>query len=356
MGPFTSRPAPSFTDRIRRDKAQLRRLRRACRQLQQQAAQVRAQMRARRSDLRNAITASWNLRDALAHRPALPADEEPGRPGHPPAPRAATTRARAGDLAYFWAWAAEELALARTYPVPAGAISRFISDHLRGLPSATEAALLARYRQKRPGGKARPGPHSPATIERRLVSLSLAHRRAAVPDPCSRPVVRRLLARAGRMLRREASPGKRPAAGEVLDALLATCDESLAGRRDHALLLFAAAAGGLQRSEVATVHLEDLRVEPGGYRAHLRRAGTHSSRRLEQFEVNGPAAAAVSNWIEAAGLGKGPLFRSLDRWSHVGGGLSGRAVAEIVKRRAALAGYDPVDFGGRSLRRRKRSP
>jgi len=169
--------------------------------------------------------------------------------------------------------------------------------------------------------------------------------------------VRRLLARAGRALRREASPGKRPAAGEVLDALLATCDESLAGRRDRALLLFgAAAAGGLHRSEVATVRLEDLHIEPGGYRALLRRVGIPSSRRLQEVEVHGPAAAALRGWIEAAGLGKGPLFRSLDRWSHVGGALSGRGVAEIVKRRAALAGYDPADFGGRSLRRRERSP
>jgi hypothetical protein len=355
MGPLISQPAQSFTDRIRWHKAQLRRLRRASRQLLKQAEQVRAQMRARRSDLRQVITASWHLRDTLAHRPALPADEEPPRLGHPLAPRAATTRARAGDLAYFWAWAAEELALARTYPVPYAVISRFISDHLRGLPPATEAALLARCRQKLPGGKARPGPHSPATIERRLVSLSLAHRRAGVPDPYSRPVVRRLLARACRTLHREASPGKRPAAGEVLDALLATCDESLAGRRDRALLLFGAAAGGLHRSEVATVRLEDLRVEPGGFRALLRRVGIPSSRRFQHVEIHGPAAAAVRGWIEAAGLGRGPLFRSLDRWSHVGDALSGRGVAEIVKRRAALAGYDPTDFGGRSLRRHERS-
>jgi hypothetical protein len=143
----------------------------------------------------------------------------------------ATSRAHAGDVAYFWAWAGAELGLAESYPVPLAALVQFVADHLEGLPPATEAALLERAAQGLPGGKAKPGPHALATIARRMASLSKAHQLAGVPNPCQRPELRELLARAGRRQARSASPPrrKRAATREVLEALLATCDDTLAG-------------------------------------------------------------------------------------------------------------------------------
>jgi site-specific recombinase XerD len=52
----------------------------------------------------------------------------------------------------------------------------------------------------------------------------------------------------------------------------------------------------------------------------------------------------------AGSLAEGPLFRPLSWHGRTGAGLSDRSVAEIVKARAAMAGYDPREFGGHSLR------
>jgi integrase len=68
---------------------------------------------------------------------------------------------------------------------------------------------------------------------------------------------------------------------------------------------------------------------------------------------------AVVAWLEAAGLDRrpdesapatGPLFRRVDKAGKVGGRLSGKAVALIVKRAARRAGMDAVRFAGHSLR------
>jgi hypothetical protein len=75
---------------------------------------------------------------------------------------------------------------------------QFVVDNLEGLPPATEAALRERAAQGLPGGKTRPGPHALATIQRRIGSLSKAHQLAGVANPCQRPELRELLARAGR--------------------------------------------------------------------------------------------------------------------------------------------------------------
>ena len=57
---------------------------------------------------------------------------------------------------------------------------------------------------------------------------------------------------------------------------------------------------------------------------------------------------ALADWIAASGLSEGPIFRRL--WgTRIGPGVSPKAVAAIVQRRAALAGL-AGDFGGHSLR------
>jgi integrase len=56
-------------------------------------------------------------------------------------------------------------------------------------------------------------------------------------------------------------------------------------------------------------------------------------------------------WLAASGIAEGPAFRSIDRHGNLSATrLSDRAVALVVKRRAALAGLDPAAFSGHSLR------
>jgi integrase len=58
----------------------------------------------------------------------------------------------------------------------------------------------------------------------------------------------------------------------------------------------------------------------------------------------------VQAWLEA-GVGTGPLFRSINRHGQVGpGGLSGIDVARVVKKLAERAGLDAGKYAGHSLR------
>ena len=60
---------------------------------------------------------------------------------------------------------------------------------------------------------------------------------------------------------------------------------------------------------------------------------------------------SVQAWLESARIVQGPVFRSLDRFQRVQPRqLSDKAVARIVKRRAAAVGLDPDRYAGHSLR------
>jgi site-specific recombinase XerD len=61
-------------------------------------------------------------------------------------------------------------------------------------------------------------------------------------------------------------------------------------------------------------------------------------------------AAALQEWLRAAGIVAGPVFCKVDRHGKVRGQLTGQSVALIVKQRAAAAGLDPAMLSAHSLR------
>lgn len=138
-----------------------------------------------------------------------------------------------------------------------------------------------------------------------------------------------------------------------LEALLATCDESLEGIRDRALLCFGFASGGRRRSEIAAADMRDLRrIGEQGYIYRLEHSKTQQAGVTASSTPDKPvldrAALALEDWLEASGITEGAIFRRL--WKQrIGPSLSPAAVGEIVQRRARLAGLEG-DFGGHSLR------
>lgn len=122
--------------------------------------------------------------------------------------------------------------------------------------------------------------------------------------------------------------------------MLATCDDSLEGIRDHALLCFGIAAADLRRiGEAGYIYrLEHSKTQQAGVTA----TSTPDKPVLDR------AALALQDGLEASGSTEGAIFRRL--WKQrVGPALSPAAVGEIVQRRARLAGLEG-DFGGHSLR------
>jgi integrase len=60
--------------------------------------------------------------------------------------------------------------------------------------------------------------------------------------------------------------------------------------------------------------------------------------------------AALRSWLAAAGITDGAVFRAINRHGRIATGLSDRAIALIVKRRAVAAGVDPTGYSAHSLR------
>ncbi len=191
----------------------------------------------------------------------------------------------------------------------------------------------------------------------RVAVLSTAHQlKKATPNPCETPGVRHLLARGRRAaVKRGERPRKKTAITRAeLAALVATCDDTLEGLRDRALLYFGFASGGRRRSEIAAADLADLRSLPeGGYVYRLEHSKTQqagpSATSTPDKPILGVAATALSAWLSASGLTEGPIFRRLWQNARIGPGLAPKSVAAIVQRRAQLAGL-AGDFAGHSLR------
>ncbi|MEJ1095350.1 MULTISPECIES: site-specific integrase [unclassified Pseudoxanthomonas] len=270
-----------------------------------------------------------------------------------------TTRTYTSALRYWAGWHAARYGLDLTLPVPEAVVLQFVVDHVVRrsadgdlvweLPPVVDQALLAA------GLKAKPGPWTLATVRHRVAVLSTAHRLKQTANPCEQPAIRTVLSRAARAaVKRGVRPRKKTAITLAeLEAMLATCDDSLEGLRDRALLCFGFASGGRRRSEIAAADMRDLRrIGAQGYLYRLEHSKTQQAGVTASSTPDKPvldrAALALEDWLTAAGITEGAIFRRL--WKQrVGPALSPAAVGEIVQRRAQLAGLEG-DFGGHSLR------
>ena len=139
----------------------------------------------------------------------------------------------------------------------------------------------------------------------------------------------------------------------VRDQLLevvAAIPNDLRGLRDRAMLLIGW-AGALRRSEIGALDVNDVTFAPESSIVNLRRSKTDqigSGARIPIPRASTPEVCpvrALTAWLAAAQFADGPLFRAIDRHGHVGGRLSGRAIASIVQARAP-----GTNVSGHSLR------
>ncbi|WP_254615731.1 site-specific integrase [Cupriavidus basilensis] len=312
-----------------------------------------------------------NRPDSLSLKPAHADFPAPLRPSEldPLGRQAAEALYREGEsantvasyrsaLRYWAGWFALRYGQPIALPLQPAVIVQFVVDHatrttsqgpVSELPPAIDAALVAR------GLKARTGPPALATLMHRLAVIAKAHRLENLGNPCADPAARELVARTRRAY---AKRGERPArkaalTREPLSRLLETCDDSLIGLRDRALLLFAWSSGGRRRSEVAGATLANLRrLAPGEFVYQLGWSKTNQAGADlpdNAKPVIGAAGAALEAWLTAAGIGDGAIFRRVRRGGHVGEALSDAAVRKIVRQRCEAAGLEG-DFSAHSLR------
>ena len=242
---------------------------------------------------------------------------------------ASTLRAYAADWRHFTEWCA--------------------THGLQALPASPETIALYLA--------ALATTHRPATITRRLTSITKAHRANGLASAAT--VSELAVGETLKGIRRSlgtAQKGKTPLLTADLLHVLAHLPPDLAGVRDRALLLVGY-AGALRRSELAGLDLEDVTWVDEGAVLTLRRSKTDQEGQGRQVAIPRGAHAqtcpvrALWGWIEAAGLRDGALFRPVDRHGNLRAGrLHGDAVGEIVKRALGRSGFEVERFGGHSLR------
>ncbi|WP_199138267.1 site-specific integrase [Delftia sp. ASV31] len=261
-------------------------------------------------------------------------------------------------MRYWAAWHALRFERQMQLPLDVPCVLQFIIDHAQRQTGAGLASEMPAHMDRalvEAGYKAREGPLSHNTLVHRMAVLSKAHQVHGLANPCQDGAVRELMSRTRKAYaRRGEQPAKKDAlTRDLLEQLLQTCDDSLRGRRDRALLLFAWSSGGRRRSEVAGADMRHLRaVGPQEFIYTLAHSKTNQSGRdvpENHKPVTGRAAQALADWLRAAAIQEGPIFRRIRKGGHVGEPLSPAAVRDIVKQRCALAGVEG-DFSAHSLR------
>ncbi|KQT55062.1 integrase [Methylobacterium sp. Leaf456] len=269
--------------------------------------------------------------------PSLPAEAAAIVQAYQRASKAdATVRAYAADWRAFQAWCA--------------------GYGFRSAPASPEAVAAYLVAEAEAG-------RSASTIGRRCAAISSAHKLGKLVDPTADEAVR--AAMKGIRRRFGTAPDQKAAATvEILSAMLMRIPaETLAGKRDRALLALGF-AGAFRRSELVALDVADLTEHPDGLRVLVRRSKTdQEGGGIEKAIPHGRfvrPVALLREWLDAAGISDGPLFRPVSRSGRVRTAkeakssdvprLTTQAVADIVKRHVEAAGLDPALFGAHSLR------
>ncbi len=279
-----------------------------------------------------------------------------------------TLRALTSDLAYLQAWSLAATGQSLPWPAPEALLLKFVAQHLwdpekreydpeHGMPADVAGNLRSQ------GFLKSTGPHAPATVRRRLANWSTLTRWRGFDGAFASPAVKsaiRLAVRAVPRTRRRKSA--RAVTGDILAKLLVTCEsESLRDRRDRAILMVAFASGGRRRSEITSLRREQLTVEPPievadgpplpSLAIHLGRTKTSTGEQDDVVYLTGRPVEALNDWMVAARIESGSIFRGIGRWGTVSKrALDPQSINAILKQRAEMAGLDPGEFSAHGLR------
>jgi integrase len=262
--------------------------------------------------------------DEISHPDMADAERAAAYAREPRAP--ATDRAYAADWRDWEAWCAERGASA--LPSVPTAVGVYLAD------------LADRGRKA-------------STIARRAVAITRAHRLAGVDMVMSHPTIRDVLA----WVRRTHGSGKEAKTALLVSDVrrcVAAMPRTLIGARDRAVLLMLF-AGAFRRSELVALDLPDIQISSRRMTVTVGRSKTDQQGQgavigIPRGKRETCPVRAVEQWIEAAGIKGGPLFRSVNRHGQLGPRLPDAAVAEVVKRAVGRVGLDPRKFAGHSGR------
>lgn len=193
-----------------------------------------------------------------------------------------------------------------------------------------------------------------STIGVKRAAISSAHRLAKLPDPTTSEDVKMIMA--GIRREKKTAPSKKaPVTVGELPAMLATLPDTLAGKRDRAILLVGF-AGAFRRSELVGLEIADVRLN-GELKIIVRQSKTDQEgaglvKVIPALKDKALCPVeALRAWLDASGITSGAVFRQVDRWGHMREHrLTAQSVALVVKHCALAAGLDWRQMSGHSLR------
>lgn len=229
---------------------------------------------------------------------------------------------------------------------------QWCDEHGERCMPAEPAALAAYLKAKAKGG------WKASSLGQALAAIDRAHADAAKRSPRNDPKVADLWRRLRKQ--RAADPVRKvPLSIDWLREMVAALPDGIRGTRDRAILLVGF-AGGFRRSELVGLTVEGLRFHDEG----LEVVPTTSTEEHSTTEGSGPVklivrgqnpatcpVQALAEWLDAAGIEEGPVFRPIDRHENVRPRpLTAHSIANLIKESARRAGLDPEGLSGHSLR------
>lgn len=197
-----------------------------------------------------------------------------------------------------------------------------------------------------------------STIRRRISAISENYNASGdhVENPCRAWIVKEALIGLTR-LKGTVQKGKTPIYWEEIEEMIHRMDlSSLQALRDRAVLLLGF-MGAFRRSELAGLDVEDIRKYPQGIVVTIRHSKTDQTSAGQQIGIpylshsSMDCIHALQEWLTAAGITSGSLFRSFLKNGKVSSRrLSDKSINLIVKKYAASIGLNPEMYGAHSLR------
>lgn len=193
-----------------------------------------------------------------------------------------------------------------------------------------------------------------STIHRKMSSIITAHRDKGYGSPVTQ-TIRRVMAGIRRRYGTEEN-GKKPILIDDILSMLKHIPENVKGIRDKALLLIGF-AGAFRRSELVSLDVTDVRIDPKGLIVKIKKSKTDQFGQGQSLGIpfgknkDTCPVEAYRTWLEVSNIKEGPIFRPINRHGHIQPKrLSDKAVSLIVKEYANAIGFEKSEYSGHSLR------
>ena len=245
------------------------------------------------------------------------------------------------------------------WPLHPVIIEKFVIDHLCEMQPSVDARLVEN------GYKKKPGTVKVSTLRTRLWAIAKMHARIQGhqyrKEEVYTPRVKEMLNSTRNYARHERKRTE-PLQIKELNRILERLDQDGSPR---AILLATAlsvafTAGGLRRSEIHNLEMQDVKRietdEDPGYRFELTIQYSKTRGAGEQSEiqpVRGPGALRLQQWLdlrEELGIEGGRLFRTITEKGLVNETMSLNWFYEAIKKVAADIGLNPDDYSPHSIR------